>query len=87
MEAMEGWSPYLKMALFSPLFVSHSIYEARGIYKAFEHLLHVPFEDEQKLRFEPVGATEINLEPVDENTQLLQTEVVIVGNNTDVDIV
>lgn len=87
MEAMEDWSPYLKMALFSPLFVSHSIYEARGIYKAFEHLLHVPFEDEEKLRFEPVREIEINLEQVNENTQLLQTEVIIAGNNIDVDIV
>jgi hypothetical protein len=80
MEAMDGWSPYLKMALFSPLFVSHSIYEARGIYKAFEYLLHVPYQEEQKLRFEPVG--EINLELVDENTQLIPaTEVVIIGED------
>lgn len=55
MEAVESWSPFLKGLIFSPLFVSHSIYEARTIYKAFEYLFHKPYEHEEQVRFEAVS--------------------------------
>lgn len=75
MEAVESWSPYLKMALFSPLFISHSIYEARGIYKAFEYLFHVPYEDEVKVQFEAVNFNDIDMTGiVGEDTLLLTGE-------------
>jgi hypothetical protein len=54
MEAVESWSPFIKGLIFSPLFVSHSIYEARSIYKAFEYLFHKPYAQEEQIKFEAV---------------------------------
>ncbi len=60
MEAVKEWSPYIKGILFAPLFLSHAIYEGRSIYKAFEYLFHVPYEDEPKVRLELVGVSNID---------------------------
>ena len=50
MEAVKDWNPVFKGMIFSPLFISHSIYEGRSIYKAIEKLFHVQQDVEGQLR-------------------------------------
>ena len=50
MEAVKEWNPVFKGMIFSPLFISHSIYEGRCIYKAIEKLFHVQQDVEGQLR-------------------------------------
>ena len=50
MEAVKEWNPVFKGMIFSPLFISHSIYEGRSIYKAIEKLFHVQQDVEGQLR-------------------------------------
>ena len=50
MEAVKEWNPVFKGMIFSPLFISHSIYEGRCIYKAIEKLFHVQQDIEGQLR-------------------------------------
>lgn len=75
MEAVESWSPFVKGLIFSPLFVSHSIYEARSIYKAFEYLFHKPHEHEEQVKLEAVSM--INYE--DEYNNLTNNQ--LIGND------
>jgi hypothetical protein len=59
MEAVDSWSPLVKGLIFAPLFVSHTVLEARSIYKAFEYLFHKPYGNEKEyMKLETISVVE-----------------------------